>query len=105
MKRLRELREQRRLTQGGLALKLSVSQSTLSAYEVGERTPDLATLIAIANFFGVSLDYLVGLSNIKQPVMQSGLMPDEIDNLYLYRQIRLLDQEKVRAYIDSMLGK
>ena len=47
MLRLKELREQRRLNQEGLALKLNVSQSTISAYEVGERAPDFDTLIAI----------------------------------------------------------
>lgn len=62
MLRLKELREKKRLNQEGLALKLSVSQSTISAYEVGERTPDLKTLVTIAKFFDVSIDYLVGLS-------------------------------------------
>ena len=66
MMRLKELREERRLSQDGLALKLNVSQSTISAYEVGDRTPDLETLIAIAQFFGVSLDYLAGQSDLKQ---------------------------------------
>lgn len=50
MLRLKELREQRRLNQEGLALKLNVSQSTISVYEIGERVPDLETLIAITNF-------------------------------------------------------
>ena len=60
MKRLKQLREERRLSQQGLALKLHVSQSTIRAYEVGDRTPDLETLIAIGRFFDVSLDYLIG---------------------------------------------
>ena len=65
MLRLKELREQRRLNQEGLAMELNVSQSTISAYEIGERTPDLETLISIANFFSVSLDYITGLSDVK----------------------------------------
>ena len=68
MIRLKELREERRLSQDGLALKLNVSQSTISAYEIGDRTPDLETLIAIAQFFGVSLDYLAGLSDLKHQI-------------------------------------
>ena len=64
MLRLKKLREQERLSQESLALKLNVSQSTISAYETGERTPDLETFIKIADLFNVSLDYLCGLSLI-----------------------------------------
>lgn len=60
MLRLKKLREQERLSQESLALKLNVSQSTISAYETGERTPDLETFIKIADLFNVSLDYLCG---------------------------------------------
>jgi len=105
MLRLKELREKRRLSQDGLALKLSVSQSTISAYEIGERTPDLETLIAIAKFFDVSLDYLVGLSEVKQRIMQSDLSACDIDHLYIYRQLSITDKNKVEAYIDGLQSK
>ena len=87
MMRLKELREERRLSQDGLALKLNVSQSTISAYEVGDRTPDLETLIAIAQFFGVSLDYLAGQSDLKQQIRQSDLNSSELEHLRIYRQL------------------
>ena len=103
MLRLKELREQRRLNQEGLALKLSVSQSTISAYEVGERTPDLETLLNITKFFDVSLDYLVGLSDVKQSITYSDLSPAELEHLHTYRQLSELDREKVKAYIDGLL--
>ena len=105
MLRLRELREQRRLNQEGIAMKLNVSQSTISAYEVGERVPDLETLIAIADFFGVSLDYLAGLSDVKQPIKQSDLSADELEYLYVYRQLNDTNKEKVKSYIDGLQGK
>ncbi len=95
MLRLKELREQRRLIQEGLALKLNVSQSTISAYEVGERVPDLETLIAIADFFNVSLDYLAGLSDLKQQIRQSDLSPSELEHIHTYRQLRDTDREKI----------
>ena len=100
MLRLKELREQRRLNQERLAMKLNVSQSTISAYEVGERVPDLETLIAIADFFGVSLDYLAGLSDVKQPIKQS-----DLEYLYVYRQLNDTNKEKVKSYIDGLQGK
>ncbi|WP_197068345.1 helix-turn-helix domain-containing protein [Candidatus Soleaferrea massiliensis] len=105
MLRLKELREEQRLNQEGLALKLHVSQSTISAYEIGERTPDLETLLTIAKFFNISLDYLVGLSNVKQTIQSSDLLPDELDHLHTYRQLSDGDREKVKAYIDGLQSK
>jgi len=105
MLRLKELREKRRFSQDGLALKLNVSQSTISAYEIGERTPDLETLITIAKFFDVSLDYLVGLSDVRQSITQSDLSPLELDHLYRYRQLSQTDKNKVEAYIDGLQSK
>ena len=57
--RLRQLRPERGLSQVRLAMELSVSQHTISRYETGEREADYATLIRIADFFGVSVDYLL----------------------------------------------
>lgn len=105
MLRIKELREQNRLNQEGLAIKLGLSQPTISAYEVGERVPDLKTLIALANCFGVSLDYLVGLSDAKQQIKQSDLLPDELDHLYSYRRLSKHSKEKVNAYIDGLQRK
>lgn len=105
MIRLKELREERRLSQDGLALKLNVSQSTISAYEVGDRTPDLGTLIAIAQFFGVSLDYLAGQSDIKQQIRQSDLTSAELEHLHIYRQLSDMDKEKASAYMDGLRSR
>ena len=58
--RLKELREKRRLSQITLAMELNLSQNSISRYETGEREADYATLIAIADYFGVSVDYLLG---------------------------------------------
>jgi len=104
MHRLKELREQKRLNQVGLALKLSTSQSTISAYEIGERAPDLKTLITIADFFNVSIDYLVGISESKRQIKQSDLSADEQEYLCKYRQASQLDREKIKGYIDGILS-
>lgn len=104
MIRLKELREQSRLSQEGLAIKLTVSQSTISAYETGERSPDLNTLLAIANFFHVSLDYLAGKTDLKQQLQTSDLSVQELEYLSLYRRLRSADQEKVKAYIEGLLA-
>lgn len=57
--RLKQLRTERGISQVRLAMELSVSQHTISRYETGEREADYAMLIRIADFFDVSVDYLL----------------------------------------------
>lgn len=63
--RLRELRKERGLTQAELAKLLSIGESTISFYESGKRQPDYETLIRLADFFNVSVDYLIGRTDDK----------------------------------------
>lgn len=65
--RIRALRKARRITQLKMALDLDMSQNTISRYESGEREPGIAELIRIADYFRVSIDYLVGRTD--DPVM------------------------------------
>lgn len=57
--RLRELRKRRGISQLKLAIDLHINQNSISRYETGEREADYKTLIAIADYFHVSLDYLL----------------------------------------------
>ena len=63
MFRLKELRKQRNLTQVRLSIELNMSQNTISRYESEQREADYKTLIMFADFFNVSLDYLLGRTN------------------------------------------
>jgi len=58
--RLRELREKNNISQVRLAMELNLNQNSISRYENGEREADYKTLIAFADYFNVSLDYLLG---------------------------------------------
>jgi transcriptional regulator with XRE-family HTH domain len=58
--RLKELRKDKELVQTDIAKILEVSVSTIGMYEQGRRTPDTETLNTLANFFDVSVDYLLG---------------------------------------------
>lgn len=58
--RLKALRKQKGLTQIRLAIELNMNQNTLSRYENGLRQADYKTLILFADYFGVSIDYLLG---------------------------------------------
>lgn len=58
--RLRKLRLERKLTQKELGKKVNVTKVSISGYENGIRNPDTETLQALADFFDVSTDYLLG---------------------------------------------
>lgn len=60
--KIKNLRKSRKITQQEFADKIGVSRSTLSCYEIGQRTPSLKTLQQIADMFGVGLDYF-GISD------------------------------------------
>lgn len=60
---LRELRQERGLGQIQLAKELDVGKSVISLWELGKCEPTLSKLIAMARFFGVSIDYLAGLED------------------------------------------
>ena len=59
MKRLYELRTEKGLSQRGMAANFNVSQGTYNNWENGRTQPSVEQLVALANFFGVSVDYLV----------------------------------------------
>lgn len=63
--RLKELRKQNKISQLKMALDLNMNQNTISRYENMEREADYATLIRLAVYFDVSLDYLLGRTNDK----------------------------------------
>lgn len=55
------------MTQADLAKLLGIAASTIGMYEQGRRNPDTKTLTLLAEFFDVSVDYLLGIINIKNP--------------------------------------
>lgn len=57
---LRKLRKKRGLTQIGLQMKTGIDQALISKYESGERIPPTDTLIILADFYNVSIDYILG---------------------------------------------
>ena len=77
--RLAELRKKQGLSQSELAKKLNISKSTLAMYETDKRQPNFETQTKIADFFEVSIDYLLGRS---------------IDHIYpKYNLIKVVDSE------------
>lgn len=65
--RLKALRKEHKMTQDALAKKLGYGSSTISNYESGHNEPAFKDLIRIANEFNVSMDYLLGVVDVRTP--------------------------------------
>lgn len=65
--RIRDLREDRDLTQAEVAKYLRCSQQVYSNYELGQRSVPAEVLIRLALFYHTSTDYLLGLTRVRQP--------------------------------------
>lgn len=63
--RLKELRKEKGISQLKLAMELNTNQNTISRYETGEREPGINELISIADYFNVSVDYLLGRTDVR----------------------------------------
>ena len=59
-KRLKELRTEKGLSQHALALEIKYGQSSISDWEMGKVDPPASVIVAVADYFGVSADYLLG---------------------------------------------
>ena len=70
-KRIRDLREDKDLTQTEIAKILNITQRTYSRYENGERSVPLELLCRIADYYKVSVDYLLERTDIKRPYPSS----------------------------------
>ncbi len=76
--RIRRLRSERGYTQKELGAILGVRNSIISFYEVGERVPSLDMVVKIARTFGVTSDYLLGITHDRGGIDTEGLSDEEI---------------------------
>jgi transcriptional regulator with XRE-family HTH domain len=69
---LNELRKSRGLSQQALCEKLNLSRGTYSLWETGKRRPELDSLIRLADFYGVSVDYILGREGVTAAASKVG---------------------------------
>lgn len=95
--RLKQLREEKELSQQELAKLFSLSQSTIAYYELDKKQPSQKTLQRLAEFFGCTVDYILGRTDIRNPDQ-----PDEDIIAFLRAAEGLTEDEKreVLAYIE-----
>jgi len=99
--RLYELRQAKNITQQRLAIDLGIDQTSISSYECGKYYPTIEVLIKFAEYFGVSTDYLLGLSEVKTPLKSA---PNEQTSylLSLYEALPTNGKERAIGYLEAL---
>lgn len=110
---IKELRVEKNINQSELGKLIGVGKTTISNYETGYSSPDQETLIKIADFFNVSVDYLLNRSddyNLQSLIPETSLTDNERELLLLFRQVKNEREQikllgKMEILIDSIKEK
>lgn len=104
--RIKELRENRRLIQAILASELNITQQSLSKYERDITTIKIDILKNIAEYFNVTTDYLLGVSDVKRDLQGQMKMNKDIDEYYdlieVYKGLDKYDKEMVWLILQAV---
>lgn len=100
--RVKILREKRGWTQQDLANKLQISRSSVANYESNRKAPREDTLIAMADLFNTSTDYLLGRTDEPHPL---GYDPDKLEAIFASRKDSYMDElsEADQKQLDKIL--
>lgn len=97
--RIRKLRKDNNLTLRELGEKLNLSFSILAMYERGERTPPVDKLLLLADFFSVSLDYLLGKSDKKNNSLNIAVSSEDYESDERDKVYKLLNENSKEEFI------
>ena len=106
--RLKSLRERANVSQRALAEHLGISQQSINKYENHGIEPDIETLIQIAEYFNVSVDYRIGHSEtslLAEPVSNIQLSVSELKLINSYRKLDPNERQSILYVIDNYLKK
>lgn len=104
MNRLKSLREERGLNQQKIAMDLQVSQASISKYELGKAEPDIGTILKLAEYFSVSTDYLLGITEVKRIVNSTEFNDIEIEHISLYQSLNDKQKEVATAFVKGIIA-
>ena len=96
--RLKKLRKERNLSQDNVGQSLNIGGRTIGNYESGERLPSLDTLVKLADFYEVSMDYLLGRTD-NRLVNATGT------EVSLYEKLPPEGQEEMKTLLNFMRHK
>ena len=105
---LKKLREEKNITQVKLSTDLEVSQELISRYELGSSFPQPQMLIKLANYFNCSIDYLLGVTDVRTPVKYLSLSSETIKNAEIinkYNSLSDTDKKFFERLLSCLLDK
>lgn len=108
IKNLKKLRQEKAMSQKHLGEILGISQQSINKYENHAVEPDIHTLIAMADYFQTSVDYLIGHTDIPhriEPVKQYDLNDDEAFFVVQYRKLSPAEKDSIKFVITNYLTK
>ncbi|WP_312814371.1 helix-turn-helix transcriptional regulator [Sedimentibacter sp.] len=108
MYNLRLLREERKLSQQKLADEFDIAQSQIQNYETGGYQPNIETLHKYADYFDVSVDFLLGRTDIRhkpKAVKEYDLSSDEQTLVNRYRYLRPNQYRILNLFLDALEDK
>ncbi|MPN50065.1 hypothetical protein SDC9_197691 [bioreactor metagenome] len=96
MNNIKELRKLKKLSQSSLAKIMNVDQTAVSKWELDKAYPDMELAMKLADFFDVSVDYLLGRTDEKSPGKEPEL--DKIDYAFMgeYKELSNQDKQTIR---------
>lgn len=112
--KIKELRLSDNMTQTEFGNKFGIVKSTVSLYESGKSTPNDEIKIKICEYFNVSMDYLLGITNSISPTLDNNMQTtsesliqttseDEKDLLIYFRNLSRKDQRLILVQMENML--
>lgn len=102
MENLKALREAKKITQSQLGEYLGAKKSAISLWESGKRQPDQETLVRIANFFNVTVDYLLGRDSTPASVPAQEKAPTDDLTEQIMAKASKMDVEELKQLLRIM---
>lgn len=103
--RLKQLRLSNNLTQGELANVLGIRATTIANYESNRNEPSFNKLIRLADHFGVSCDYLLGLSEDCSKCIMRSIHKEQIEIAAMLQQLDQNSLENLKVYMEYLVYK
>lgn len=103
MNRIKELRNEKGITQADLAKILKISDRAVGYYENGDREPDYTTLLKIAEYFDVSIDYLLGRVDVRKEATSAPADKEFVAFYEGYKDLDDTDKEILKATLDAFV--
>ena len=100
--RIRELREEKHITQVRLSTELGVAQETISAYEQGRHLPSVTSLMKLSVILDASMDYIMMKSDVRNVVQEKSLSDNETRLLRYYKKLNTSGKEKALSYLEGL---